>query len=100
GLYAFFYFANGKSKPRAERIKKESAEGYGTLLREVYRGFENKTPLIAFTERTLPKKKMKDMQQKHFNWSFHRESLRVTNEDRGIVLGAPGSGKTTFLISQ
>lgn len=31
---------------------------------------------------------------------FHRESLRVTNEDRGIVLGAPGSGKTTFLISQ
>ncbi|MEK5771637.1 type IV secretion system DNA-binding domain-containing protein [Acinetobacter variabilis] len=99
-LYAFFYFANGKSKPRAQRIKKESAQGYGTLLREVHRGFENKTPLITFTNKTLPKKQMKDMQQKHFNWSFHRESLRVTNEDRGIVLGAPGSGKTTFLISQ
>lgn len=100
GLYAFLYFAGGKSKPRAERIKKESAEGYGTLLSEVHRGFENKTPLIAFTDRILPKKQMKDMQQKHLNWSFHRESLRVTNEDRGIVLGAPGSGKTTFLISQ
>ncbi len=100
GLYAFLYFAGGKSKPRAERIKKESAEGYGTLLSEVHKGFENKTPLIAFTDRTLPKKQMKDMQQKHLNWSFHRESLRVTNEDRGIVLGAPGSGKTTFLISQ
>lgn len=100
GIYAFFYFADGKSKPRAERIKKESAEGYGTLLNEVHRGFENKTPLIAFTDKTLPKKQIKEMEQKYLDWSFHRESLRVTNEDRGIVLGAPGSGKTTFLISQ
>lgn len=100
GIYAFFYFADGKSKPRAERIKKESAEGYGTLLSEVHRGFENKTPLIAFTDQTLPKKQIKEMDQKYLDWSFHRESLRVTNEDRGIVLGAPGSGKTTFLISQ
>ncbi|HHP8906083.1 TPA: type IV secretory system conjugative DNA transfer family protein [Acinetobacter baumannii] len=100
GIYAFLYFADGKSKPRAERIKKESAEGYGTLLNEVHRGFENKTPLIAFTDQTLPKKQIKEMDQKYLDWSFHRESLRVTNEDRGIVLGAPGSGKTTFLISQ
>ena len=100
GIYAFLYFADGKSKPRAERIKKESAEGYGTLLREMHRGFENKTPLIAFTDKTLPKKQIKEMEQKYLDWSFHRESLRVTNEDRGIVLGAPGSGKTTFLISQ
>lgn len=100
GVYAFFYFADGKSKPRAERIKKESAEGYGTLLREVHQSFENKTPLIAFTDQTLPKKQIKDMEQKYLDWSFHRESLRVTNEDRGIVLGTPGSGKTTFLISQ
>lgn len=100
GIYAFFYFADGKSKPRAERIKKESAEGYGTLLSEVHRSFENKTPLIAFTDKTLPKKQIKEMDQKYLDWSFHCESLRVTNEDRGIVLGAPGSGKTTFLISQ
>ena len=100
GIYAFFYFADGKSKPRAERIKKESAEGYGTLLSELKRGFENKTPLIAFTDQTLPKNRINKMEQKYFDWSFHRESLRVTNEDRGIVLGAPGSGKTTFLISQ
>lgn len=99
-LYAFLYFTGRKSKPRAERIKKESAEGYGTLLSKMHRGFENTTPLIAFTDRTLPKKKMKKMQQKHLDWSFHRESLRVTNEDRGIILGTPGSGKTTFLISQ
>lgn len=99
-IYAFLYFADGKSKPRAERIKKESAEGYGTLLREVHRGFDNKAPLIAFTDQTFTKKKIKEMEQKYLDWSFHRESLRVTNEDRGIVLGAPGSGKTTFLISQ
>ncbi|EZI44149.1 type IV secretion-system coupling DNA-binding domain protein, partial [Acinetobacter baumannii 42057_2] len=70
------------------------------MLSELKRGFENKTPLIAFTDQTLPKKQIKEMEQKYLDWSFHRESLRVTNEDRGIVLGAPGSGKTTFLISQ
>ena len=26
--------------------------------------------------------------------------MRVTNEDRGIILGAPGSGKTTYLVTQ
>lgn len=100
GLYVYLYFTGKKSKPRVERIKKESAEGYGTLLSELKRGFENKTPLIAFTDQTLPKKRINKMEQKYLDWSFHRESLRVTNEDRGIVLGAPGSGKTTFLISQ
>ena len=100
GIYAFLYFADGKSKPRAERIKKESAEGYGTLLNELHRGFKNKTPLIAFTDQILPNKQIKEMQQKHLDWSVHRETLRVTNQDRGIVLGTPGSGKTTFLISQ
>jgi len=100
GLYVYLYFTGKKSKPRVERIKKESAEGYGTLLSELKRGFENNTPLIAFTDQTLPKKRINKMEQKYLDWSFHRESLRVTNEDRGIVLGAPGSGKTTFLISQ
>ena len=100
GLYVYLYFTGKKSKPRVERIKKESAEGYGTLLSELKRGFENKTPLIAFTDQTLPKNRINKMEQKYLDWSFHRESLRVTNEDRGIVLGAPGSGKTTFLISQ
>lgn len=100
GLYVYLYFTGNKPKPRVERIKKESAEGYGTLLSELKRGFENNTPLIAFTDQTLPKKRIKEMEQKYLDWSFHCESLRVTNEDRGIVLGAPGSGKTTFLISQ
>ncbi|EZJ07017.1 hypothetical protein J734_4127, partial [Acinetobacter baumannii 24860_1] len=35
GLYVYLYFTGKKSKPRVERIKKESAEGYGTLLSEL-----------------------------------------------------------------
>ena len=36
----------------------------------------------------------------HKKWSAQKGALRVTNEDRGIILGAPGSGKTTYLVSQ
>lgn len=33
-------------------------------------------------------------------WSEHRLKARVSNSDRGMVIGAPGSGKTAFLIAQ
>lgn len=33
-------------------------------------------------------------------WSENRFKARVSNEDRGMVVGAPGSGKTAFLIAQ
>jgi predicted PilT family ATPase len=29
-----------------------------------------------------------------------RKALRVTNEDRGIVAGVPGAGKTAYLVLQ
>ncbi|WP_228143501.1 hypothetical protein [Acinetobacter baumannii] len=35
------------------------------MLSELKRGFENKTPLIAFTDQTLPKKQIKEMEQKY-----------------------------------
>lgn len=62
-----------------ERIeKKEEIHGIGTL-QDVVKTGEIGTPLLTY---------------------FGGETLRVTNEDRGIVIGAPGAGKTTYLISQ
>lgn len=71
-----------------ERIeKKKSAEGLGTLLNAVEPTQYVGTPLIAY----VYEKKLKEPVWK---------ALRVTNEDRGIILGAPGSGKTTYLVTQ
>lgn len=57
--------------------KEQTADGIGTLLEGLELG-EGK-PLVAYHE---------------------NESLRARVEDRGIVLGAPGMGKTSFLIAQ
>lgn len=58
--------------------KKDKIQGIGTLQDSVKIG-ESGMPLLTY---------------------FEGDSLRVSNEDRGIVIGAPGSGKTTYLISQ
>jgi len=65
--------------------KKESAEGFGTLLSVVQPTQAVGSPLIVYLD-----------QLKKSIW----EALRVTNEDRGIVLGGPGSGKTSYLLTQ
>lgn len=67
--------------------KKESAEGLGTLLNAVEPTQDVGTPLISYV--------LND-QLKEPIW----EAMRVTNEDRGIILGTPGSGKTTYLVTQ
>jgi type IV secretory pathway TraG/TraD family ATPase VirD4 len=67
--------------------KKESSEGLGTLLNAVQPTQEVGTPLISY---------IYDDQLETPVWN----ALRVTNEDRGIILGAPGSGKTTYLVMQ
>lgn len=67
--------------------KKESAEGGGTLLNAVELTQDVGTPLISYVLNDQLKKPV---------W----EAIRVTNEDRGIILGAPGSGKTTYLVTQ
>ena len=67
--------------------KKQSAEGVGTLLNEVELPEDVGTPLISY---------ILDDQLKEPVW----KSLRVTNEDRGIVAGVSGAGKTAYLVLQ
>ncbi|MFW1893625.1 type IV secretory system conjugative DNA transfer family protein [Acinetobacter geminorum] len=67
--------------------KKDSAAGVGTLFDAVQPTQEVGTPLISYVYDQSIEKPV---------W----EALRVTNEDRGIILGAPGSGKTTYLVTQ
>ena len=67
--------------------KKQTAHGMGTLFNAIQRTDKLGTPLMAyFVDQTIENPPL--------------EFLRVTNEDRGIILGAPGSGKTTYLVTQ
>lgn len=67
--------------------KKQSAEGLGTLLNAVELTQEVGTPLISY---------IWDDQLKKPVWN----ALRVTNEDRGIIAGVSGAGKTAYLVLQ
>ena len=90
--FGWWYGSNDspfKNKPDAPptMLKKQSAEGIGTLFDAVQPTQEVGKPLISYVY---------DQDIENPIW----ESLRVTNEDRGIILGAPGSGKTTYLVTQ
>lgn len=78
-----------KNKPDAPptMLKKETAEGVGTLFNAIEPTQELGKPLMSyFIDQTVENPQL--------------QFLRVTNEDRGIILGAPGSGKTTYLVTQ
>lgn len=76
-----------RPEPIKTMEKKDSAEGVGTLFDVVEPTKAVGTPLMSYVY---------DQSVENPEW----EALRVTNEDRGIILGAPGSGKTTYLVSQ
>lgn len=78
-----------KNKPDAPptMLKKETAQGVGTLFNAIEPTEKLGTPLMSyFIDQTVENPPL--------------QFLRVTNEDRGIILGAPGSGKTTYLVTQ
>ena len=78
-----------KNKPDAPptMLKKETAQGMGTLFNAIEPTEKLGTPLMSyFVDQTIENPPL--------------QFLRVTNEDRGIILGAPGSGKTTYLVTQ
>lgn len=85
-LKDFSPFRN-RPEPVKTIVKKDSAEGVGTLFDAVKPTQEVGKPLISYVY---------DQDAEQPIW----EALRVTNEDRGIILGAPGSGKTTYLVTQ
>ena len=85
-LKDFSPFQN-RPEPVKTIVKKDSAEGVGTLFDAVQPTQEVGKPLISYVY---------DQNIENPVW----EALRVTNEDRGIILGAPGSGKTTYLVTQ
>lgn len=85
-LKDFSPFQN-RPEPVKTIVKKDSAEGVGTLFDAVQPTQEVGKPLISYVY---------DQSIENPVW----EALRVTNEDRGIILGAPGSGKTTYLVTQ
>ena len=90
--FGWWYGSNDspfKNKPDAPptMLKKQSAEGIGTLFDAVQPTQEVGKPLISYVyDQTIENPPL--------------QFLRVTNEDRGIILGAPGSGKTTYLVTQ
>lgn len=94
GLISFgwWYGSNDspfKNKPDAPptMLKKETAQGMGTLFNAIEPTEKLGTPLMSyFVDQTIENPPL--------------QFLRVTNEDRGIILGAPGSGKTTYLVTQ
>lgn len=67
--------------------KKQSADGLGTLLNAVELTHEVGTPLISYIWDDQLKEPV-------------CKALRVNNEDRGIVAGVPGAGKTAYLVLQ
>lgn len=78
-----------RNKPEAPptMIKRETANGMGTLFNAIQPTHEVGAPLMAyFVDQSIENPPL--------------QFLRVTNEDRGIILGAPGSGKTTYLVTQ
>lgn len=89
GLVLIFYAVkdNNIFSHKSKNVRKhKTAEGLNTLtdtLKSTERAGSSGAPMITYYER-----------------DENIMSLCATNEDRGIVIGAPGSGKSTYLIAQ
>jgi len=71
--------------------KKTQVDGIGSLGKAFkYDVGASDRPLVTFW----------DNQNNIDPWNDQRKTLLCSNSDRGLVIGMPGSGKTTFLIAQ
>lgn len=97
-----------KSKKK-QRIPSVLVDGFDNLLHkngiiwDVSAGLPEPAPLIAFKDNINNYPELSE--QYGFNedqqkWGDNRINLWGSKEDRGLVLGAPGSGKTSLLIAQ
>lgn len=101
-IHKMYDYKKTKPAPEPSRIqKKETANGLGTLGQSLKHTLNKGTPLVTYSGKEMNETAFNERYKPiHKKWAFHRAAFRVTNEDRGIILGAPGSGKTTYLISQ
>jgi hypothetical protein len=64
--------------------------------------FDYGSPLVCLGNQSEndPNNLEKKFSDDEKSWRKNTEKARVSNEDRGLIVGAPGSGKTTYLVSQ
>lgn len=104
-IVLFFYlcrFFAGKAEkwqppesrnPKQTRIQKEKDIFDLTALFSVFsftKGYGE--PLVSFLHN--------ENEEVIGTWRENANKARITNEDRGLVVGSPGSGKTTYLVAQ
>ena len=89
GLVSAIFSLSSKAEKITNIQKAESVSGIFQLDNDLIRTEKHGAPLVNVMKT-----------QADDDWRENGFYRRVRNEDRGFILGSPGSGKTSFLIAQ